>query len=140
MGLWSIQRTMMEASSDPAWAPPKPEKIETFDQKFLRKCKNQPLVPVGLCATAYALGSGIKSFYQRDAARSQRMMRWRVTMQFVTFLTFIAYVGFDKVDMTVAPMYKYKLKLKREAEERERKMAALEAQLAEPAEGEQSEP
>jgi hypothetical protein len=55
--------------------------------------------------TAYYLGSGIKSFYQRDSARSQKMMRARVGAQFATLLTFMAYVGVNNFDFTMAPMY-----------------------------------
>lgn len=62
--------------------------------------------------TAYFLGSGIKSFYQRDSARSQKMMRARVGAQFATLLTFVAYVGMSNFDTTVAPMYQASKKAK----------------------------
>lgn len=62
--------------------------------------------------TAYYLGSGIKSFYQRDSARSQKMMRARVGAQFATLLTFVAYMGASKFDMTMAPMYQASKKRK----------------------------
>lgn len=62
--------------------------------------------------TAYFLGSGIKSFYQRDSVRSQKMMRARVGAQFATLLTFVAYVGFESFDWTMAPMYQESKKRK----------------------------
>lgn len=62
--------------------------------------------------TAYFLGSGIKSFYQRDSARSQKMMRARVGAQFATLLTFVAYVGLNNFDFTMAPMYQQAKKQK----------------------------
>lgn len=55
--------------------------------------------------TVYYLASGIKSFYNRDANRSQKMMRARVAAQFVTLLIFVGYTGLDKFDFTIAPMY-----------------------------------
>ena len=62
--------------------------------------------------TAYFLGSGIKSFYQRDSARSQKMMRARVGAQFATLLTFVAYMGASNFDLTMAPMYQASKKRK----------------------------
>jgi hypothetical protein len=60
-------------------------------------------------ATVYFLGSGIKSFRDRDPVRSQRMMKYRVMAQFVTLACFAGYVAFDKgwdqLDFRVAPMY-----------------------------------
>ena len=69
--------------------------------------------------TAYFLGSGIKSFYQRDSARSQKMMRARVGAQFATLLTFMAYVGVNNFDFTMAPMYQASKKAKEQAKENE---------------------
>ena len=54
---------------------------------------SQPLVPIGAIVTAYYLGSGIQSFYNRDPAKSQKMMRARVASQFATLLIFVGYAG-----------------------------------------------
>ena len=61
--------------------------------------------------TAYFLGSGIGSFYKRDARRSQRMMRLRVGSQFATLLIFVGYYGIAQFDMRVAPMHQDALKI-----------------------------
>lgn len=55
--------------------------------------------------TVYYLGSGIKSFYNRDSARSQKMMRARVAAQFMTLAMFVGYTGLNEFDWTIAPMY-----------------------------------
>lgn len=65
----------------------------------------QPLVPIGCVATAYFLASGIKSFRDRDPVKSQRMMKARVMAQFATLLCFVGYLGVEKLDFRIAPMY-----------------------------------
>lgn len=76
--------------------PPQYQRVETFEQKLYRKFTTQPLVPIGAVLTAYCLGSGIKSFMNRDIARSQTMMRARVAAQFGTIAIFIGYAGFNE--------------------------------------------
>lgn len=65
--------------------------------------KAEPLVPIGCLTTAYFLGSGIKSFYNRDPAKSQTMMRLRVGSQFATILIFIGYAGWNSFSFQFAP-------------------------------------
>lgn len=108
-------RTHCESQSAPQLTgPPKARKIETFEEKAFRKFRQQPLVPIGCIATAYFLVSGIKSFQARDPVRSQRMMKYRVAAQFATLVCFIGYLGFDKLDFRVAPMYQDAKKIKEE--------------------------
>lgn len=70
--------------------------------------------------TVYYLASGIKSFYNRDANRSQKMMRARVAAQFATLAIFVGYTGLNNFDFTLAPMYQ-RSKKKEEAAESEKK-------------------
>lgn len=65
--------------------------------------KAEPLVPIGCITTAFFLGSGIKSFYNRDPARSQVMMRLRVASQFATIMIFVGYAGWNAVSFDFAP-------------------------------------
>lgn len=81
------------------------QKWLTLDYLSEKKFSSQPLVPIGCMITVYYLGSGIKSFYNRDAQRSQKMMRARVAAQFMTLAIFVAYTGFGEFDFTIAPMY-----------------------------------
>ncbi|XP_003900610.1 HIG1 domain family member 2A, mitochondrial [Papio anubis] len=54
---------------------------ETFKEKFLRKTRENPVVPIGCLATAAALTYGLYSFYRGDSRRSQLMMRTRIAAQ-----------------------------------------------------------
>eukprot|EP00581_Thalassiosira_minuscula_P016906 CAMPEP_0183711922 /NCGR_PEP_ID=MMETSP0737-20130205/7253_1 /TAXON_ID=385413 /ORGANISM="Thalassiosira miniscula, Strain CCMP1093" /LENGTH=154 /DNA_ID=CAMNT_0025940493 /DNA_START=103 /DNA_END=567 /DNA_ORIENTATION=- len=87
--------------------PPKPMpqlmRPETFEEKLYRKFKAEPLVPIGCLTTAYFLASGIKSFYNRDPAKSQTMMRLRVGSQFATIMIFIGYAGMNAFTFDFAP-------------------------------------
>lgn len=77
---------------------PKLRKIETFEEKLYRKFSEEPLVPIGALVTAYCLGSGIKSFMDKDLKKSQKMMRARVTSQFATIVIFLGYAGYRQFD------------------------------------------
>lgn len=92
-------------SKEAVVAVPRMRKVETFEEKLYRKFTEEPLVPIGCCVTAYFLGSGIKSFFDRDAARSQRMMRARVGAQFATIACFVGYYGISSFNFEVRPGY-----------------------------------
>mmetsp|Transcript_19 Transcript_19/g.29 ORF Transcript_19/g.29 Transcript_19/m.29 type:complete len:121 (+) Transcript_19:55-417(+) len=109
----SINRTRAE-SNPVARDPPQLRRIETFEQKLYRKFSQQPLVPIGCLVTAYFLGTGIKSFYNRDASRSQKMMRLRVGAQFATLIIFVGYYGLSEFDLTPAPMYQAAQEMKKD--------------------------
>ena len=49
--------------------------------------------------------SGIRSFYDRDAGKSQKMMRLRVGAQFATLMIFIGYAGMESFNVAIAPGY-----------------------------------
>ena len=51
------------------------------------------MVPIGFVATTTCLVVGIKSFYDRDSVRQQKMMRARVFAQFFTVCAFMYYAG-----------------------------------------------
>ncbi|XP_063709432.1 HIG1 domain family member 2A, mitochondrial [Culicoides brevitarsis] len=56
-------------------------RAETQVQKFVRKFKQNPFVPIGCLATAGALTYGLWSFRQGRRKMSQIMMRTRVVAQ-----------------------------------------------------------
>mmetsp|Transcript_8300 Transcript_8300/g.7834 ORF Transcript_8300/g.7834 Transcript_8300/m.7834 type:complete len:132 (-) Transcript_8300:46-441(-) len=109
----SLHYTKMEEISTPSVSsqaeelPPMPRLIrsETIDEKLYRKLKSEPLIPIGCLTTAYFLGSGIKSFYNRDTMRSQHMMRSRVVAQFATLMIFVGYAGSNAFNLNIAPGY-----------------------------------
>ena len=87
-------------------APPTMQRQLSFEEKLYAKVRKEPLVPIGCAATAYFLISGIRSFGKnRDPRRAQKMMRFRVGAQFLTFAAFVGYMGLDNVNFEVAPNY-----------------------------------
>eukprot|EP00938_MAST-03A_sp_MAST-3A-sp1_P001978 g1978.t1 len=63
---------------------------ETFTEKFKRKFKAQPLVPIGFVATAGILAAGLANFRKGGPPSvSHRMMKLRVAAQAFTVGAFI---------------------------------------------------
>ena len=59
---------------------------ETFIEKTLRKCKADPLVPIGAAATLVFLGTGFRAFQRGDSRNAQLLMRGRVLAQGFTIM------------------------------------------------------
>ncbi|NWY92098.1 HIG2A protein, partial [Loxia curvirostra] len=68
---------------EPSPFPTFPE--EGFADKFLRKTRENPLVPLGCLCTVSVLVYGIICFKKGNTRRSQLMMRARVIAQGCTF-------------------------------------------------------
>ncbi|XP_067000928.1 HIG1 domain family member 2A, mitochondrial [Anabrus simplex] len=66
---------------------------ETTREKFVRKFKENPLVPIGCMATLGALSYGLWSFRQGRRQMSQYMMRLRIAAQGFTILALIVGIG-----------------------------------------------
>eukprot|EP00949_MAST-11_sp_MAST-11-sp1_P002095 g2095.t1 len=92
---------------------------ETIAEKFTRKFKADPLVPIGAGATAVVLFGGLASFMKpasrEQSRRSQNFMRARVGLQGITIAilaygTFYASVrkGWDEKDKKARSIPKYK--------------------------------
>jgi len=62
---------------------------ETFKEKFMRKFKSNPFVPLGCAATAGALVWGIRAFNKGKTNQSQMMMRARIGAQGFTVIALI---------------------------------------------------
>ncbi|XP_040832176.1 HIG1 domain family member 2A, mitochondrial [Ochotona curzoniae] len=54
---------------------------ESFKEKFLRKTRENPMVPLGCLGTAAALSYGLYCFHRGQSQRSQLMMRTRIAAQ-----------------------------------------------------------
>ncbi|XP_061783974.1 HIG1 domain family member 2A, mitochondrial [Nerophis lumbriciformis] len=54
---------------------------ETVKEKFLRKAKENPFVPIGCLGTAGVLMFGLRAFHQNKAKESQMLMRGRIFAQ-----------------------------------------------------------
>ncbi|KAJ3366892.1 Respiratory supercomplex factor 1, mitochondrial [Allomyces arbusculus] len=79
---------------------------ETFTQKLKRKCKEEPLVPIGMALTVFALFKGVSAFRSGDQKTSQQMMRWRVAAQGFTLIAATAgmlYYSKPKPDPNAIP-------------------------------------
>ncbi|CAJ1058136.1 HIG1 domain family member 2A%2C mitochondrial [Xyrichtys novacula] len=64
-------------------------KDETFKEKFMRKTKENPFVPIGCLGTAGALMYGLRAFHQGKTRQSQLLMRGRIFAQGFTVVAII---------------------------------------------------
>eukprot|EP01039_Chlorochromonas_danica_P008434 gene8433-9299_t len=64
--------------------PPEEEEGETFTDKLIRRCKQEPLVPIGVVATTGFLLAGLGSFHTGNKIQAQMMMRGRLAAQLFT--------------------------------------------------------
>ncbi|KAM6976616.1 HIG1 domain family member 2A, mitochondrial [Aplochiton taeniatus] len=62
---------------------------ETFKEKFIRKTKDNPFVPIGCLGTAGALMWGLRAFKQGKTRQSQLLMRGRIFAQGFTVVAII---------------------------------------------------
>ncbi|XP_041846274.1 HIG1 domain family member 2A, mitochondrial [Melanotaenia boesemani] len=62
---------------------------ETFKEKFLRKTRENPFVPIGCLGTAGALIYGLRAFHQGKTRQSQMLMRGRIFAQGFTVVAII---------------------------------------------------
>uniref|UniRef100_A0A3Q2P5U5 HIG1 hypoxia inducible domain family, member 2A n=1 Tax=Fundulus heteroclitus TaxID=8078 RepID=A0A3Q2P5U5_FUNHE len=62
---------------------------ETFKEKFMRKTKENPFVPIGCLGTAGALMYGLRAFHQGKTRQSQMLMRGRIFAQGFTVVAII---------------------------------------------------
>ncbi|KAH8693735.1 hypoxia induced protein conserved region-domain-containing protein [Talaromyces proteolyticus] len=74
----------------PAVADPPQFQEETSMQKFKRRLKEEPLIPLGCAATCYALYRAYRSMKAKDSAELNRMFRARIYAQFFTLLAVVA--------------------------------------------------
>ncbi|ELK03134.1 HIG1 domain family member 2A, mitochondrial [Pteropus alecto] len=62
---------------------------ESFKEKFLRKTRENPMVPLGCLSTAAALTYGLYCFHRGQSQRSQLMMRTRIAAQGFTIVAIL---------------------------------------------------
>ncbi|KAL6475984.1 hypothetical protein MHYP_G00144830 [Metynnis hypsauchen] len=66
---------------------------ERFQDKFIRKTKENPFVPIGCLGTAGALMYGLRAFKQGKTRQSQMLMRTRIFAQGFTVVAIIVGVA-----------------------------------------------
>ncbi|KAL6117858.1 higd2a [Pungitius sinensis] len=64
-------------------------KDDTFKEKFIRKTKENPFVPIGCLGTAGMLMYGLRAFHQGKTRNSQLLMRGRIFAQGFTVFAII---------------------------------------------------
>jgi len=62
---------------------------ETFTEKFVRKFKRDPLIPIGFALILGVLGRGLHALYVGNREASYRMMRYRVLFQGGTIVALV---------------------------------------------------
>lgn len=62
---------------------------EGFKEKFIRKTRENPMVPIGCLGTAAALTYGLYCFHRGQSHRSQLMMRTRIAAQGFTVVAIL---------------------------------------------------
>ncbi|XP_048190288.1 HIG1 domain family member 2A, mitochondrial [Perognathus longimembris pacificus] len=65
------------------------QKEESFKEKFIRKTRENPMVPIGCLGTVAALCYGLYSFHRGQTRRSQLMMRTRIAAQGFTIVALL---------------------------------------------------
>ncbi|XP_026993887.1 HIG1 domain family member 2A, mitochondrial [Tachysurus fulvidraco] len=71
---------------------PRPSE-EGFKDKFIRKTKENPFVPIGCLGTAGALLYGLRAFKQGKTRQSQLLMRTRIFAQGFTVVAIVVGVA-----------------------------------------------
>ncbi|CAG8510557.1 7260_t:CDS:2 [Funneliformis caledonium] len=69
-------------------------RYETLNNRFVRRLKEEPLIPLGMFATLFALVGATIGFYRGDSKTMQHFLRYRVAAQ-----------GFTVIAATAVPLY-----------------------------------
>ncbi|KAJ8876202.1 hypothetical protein PR048_024112 [Dryococelus australis] len=75
-------------------------RVESTQEKFARKFKENPFVPVGCVATAGILLYGLWCFRGGRSKMSQYMMRARIAAQGFTVIALVVGIGISAVKVT----------------------------------------
>ncbi|RIA98254.1 hypoxia induced protein conserved region-domain-containing protein [Glomus cerebriforme] len=71
---------------------------ETLHNRFVRKMKEHPLVPLGMFATVFALAGATIGFYKGDSKTMQQFLRFRVAAQGFTVLVAVGAPTYYQLD------------------------------------------
>ncbi|XP_054167533.1 HIG1 domain family member 2A-like [Oppia nitens] len=73
---------------------------ENFMTKSIRKFKENPFVPIGICATTFCLVYGLICLRKGDSKTQQKMMRGRIMAQGFTVTAIISGLMYSLVQKT----------------------------------------
>ncbi|KAL4966255.1 respiratory supercomplex assembly factor RCF1 [Aspergillus stella-maris] len=99
---------------------------ETPLQKFRRRFKEEPLIPLGCAATCYALYRAYRSMKAGDSVEMNRMFRARIYAQGFTLLAVVAGGMYFKTERTQRREFERELELKKGQEKRDAWLRELE--------------
>jgi pyruvate/2-oxoacid:ferredoxin oxidoreductase beta subunit len=100
---------------------------ESRFQKFARKLKQEPLIPVGCALTCYALWMATKSIRAGDHHQTNKMFRARIYAQGFTLIALVAGSVFYQDERMRRRKFEDRLEEKKAAEKREKWLNELEA-------------
>ncbi|KAL8668296.1 MAG: hypothetical protein Q9168_007073 [Polycauliona sp. 1 TL-2023] len=96
-------------------------------QKFTRRLKEEPLIPLGCAVTTWALYGATKSIRSGDSYNAQRMFRMRLYGQFFTIVAMVAGSFYYNSDRILRKEYDDILKERKAIEKRNAWIKELEA-------------
>ncbi|KAL8773732.1 MAG: hypothetical protein Q9209_001500 [Squamulea sp. 1 TL-2023] len=96
-------------------------------QKFTRRLKEEPLIPLGCAVTCWALWGATKSIRSGDSYNAQRMFRMRLYGQFFTIVAMVAGSFYYNSDRILRKEYEEILKERKATEKRNAWIRELEA-------------
>jgi hypothetical protein len=98
--------------------------------KFVRRMKEEPLIPLGMVLTVAALVGAARSMRKGDRARTNMMFRRRIYAQGFTVITMVAYATYYEKDRLKRKELENIEKKKEQAYKQERMIDELEAREA----------
>ncbi|KAL4810987.1 hypoxia induced protein conserved region-domain-containing protein [Aspergillus unguis] len=99
---------------------------ETPMQKFTRKFKQEPLIPLGCAATCYALYRAYRSMKRGDSVEMNRMFRARIYAQAFTLVAVCAGGMYFKTERAQRKEFEQQLELRKATEKRDAWLRELE--------------
>ncbi|KAJ5543247.1 Altered inheritance of mitochondria protein 31 mitochondrial [Penicillium sp. DV-2018c] len=99
---------------------------ETGMQKFTRRLKEEPLVPLGCAATCYALYRAYRSMKSGDSVEMNRMFRARIYAQAFTLVALVAGGMYFKTERQQRREFEQAVELRKKQEKRDAWLRELE--------------
>ncbi|KAJ5503339.1 hypothetical protein N7463_006213 [Penicillium fimorum] len=99
---------------------------ETGTQKFTRRLREEPLVPLGCAATCYALYRAYRSMKSGDSVEMNRMFRARIYAQAFTLVALVAGGMYFKTERQQRREFDQAVELRKKQEKRDAWLRELE--------------
>ncbi|OOF97915.1 hypothetical protein ASPCADRAFT_205189 [Aspergillus carbonarius ITEM 5010] len=99
---------------------------ETSLQKFRRRLKEEPLIPLGCAATSYALYRAYRSMKVGDSVEMNKMFRARIYGQFFTLIAVVAGGMYYRTERTQRREFEQMVEARKSQEKRDAWLRELE--------------